>query len=264
MILVVAGTQDGRQLAESLAAAGVKVLVSVTSAYGGQLATNSLYQVREGLLDAAGFHELFVNNSVRGVIDASHPYAANVSATLIAVCRECSIPYLRYERQAASLPEYENMRVADTAQTAAQLAVSLGKTILLTTGSRTMACYKAAADQAGARLIVRILPEPQVLREALDLGILPRDIIAMQGPFSLETNEALIKQFGANVLVTKNSGTIGGTDAKFQAAINQRIWLVVIDKPSIDYQQVVSDISLVLNWVKEVLSHGVYCKADGN
>lgn len=264
MILVVAGTQDGRQLAETLAASGVKVMVSVASTYGRQLAANNLYQVREGNLDANGFHALFSSQGVRGVIDASHPYAANVSATLIAVCRECSIPYLRYERQAASLPSYENMRVADTAQTAAQLAVSLGKTILLTTGSRTMACYKAAADQVGARLIVRILPEPQVLQEALDLGILPRDIIAMQGPFSLETNEALIKQFGADVLVTKNSGRIGGTDVKFQAAVNQHIWLVVIDKPSIDYGSVVNDIPAAMIWLKEAFPHGVYGKTDGN
>ena len=254
MILVVAGTQDGRLLAEALAASGLQVMVSVASSYGGELAANSLYQVREGNLDAKGFVELFTNQGVRGVIDASHPYAVNVSSTLLAVCRERSVPYLRYERQAELLPKYDKLRVANTVEEAAALAVSLGKVIFLTTGSRTMAYYKRAADQADARLVVRILPEPQVLQEALALGILPRDIVAMQGPFTVETNEALIKQFSADVLVTKNSGKIGGTDAKFQAAIRQNIWLVVIEKPSLDYGKMVSSTTEALKWAKEALS----------
>jgi precorrin-6A/cobalt-precorrin-6A reductase len=253
LILVVAGTQDGRILAETLADSGIQVTVSVASSYGRQLANNSRYQVREGSLDGDGFIALFSRLGVRGVIDASHPYAANVSATLIAACRERSIPYLRYERSQAALPVYEKLRVVENAQTAATVAAGLGKVVFLTTGSRTLACYKQAADQVEARLIVRVLPEPQVLQEALALGILPRDIVAMQGPFSVETNEALIRQFGADVLVTKNSGKIGGTDAKFQAAIRQNIWLVVIDKPALDYGTIVSNAAEALNWTKEVL-----------
>lgn len=264
MILVIAGTQDGRQLAETLAAAGVQLMVSVASSYGGQLAASSLYQVREGRLDAEGFRKLFAGQKVCGVIDASHPYAANVSATLISVCGECAIPYLRYERQVEPMPAYEKLRVVHSAQDAAVLAAALGKVIFLTTGSRTMACYKAAADQAAARLIVRILPEPAVLQEALALGLLPRDIVAMQGPFTVETNEALIRQFGADVLVTKNSGKIGGTGAKFQAAISQNIWLVVIDKPALEYGTISSNAEDVLNWIQEVFKDGVYRKAHGN
>lgn len=265
MILVVAGTRDGRLLAKDLAACGLPVMVSVTSSYGGELAASSLYQVREGILDVNGFMELFATAGVRGVIDASHPYATGVSANLIAACRDCSVPYLRYERQAEPLPVYNKLRTAKTAQEAATLAAALGKVILLTTGSRTLACYKAAADQAGARLVVRILPEPDVLQEALALGILTRDIIGMQGPFAVETNEALIKQFGVDVLVTKNSGKIGGTDAKFQAAIRQNIWLVVIEKPALEYGATVSNTAEVLKWTKEVVYHnGLYCTTDGN
>lgn len=253
MILVVAGTQDGRALAAALAAAGAPVIVSVTSAYGRQLAANRLYQVREGILDAAGFRELFSERRIRGVIDASHPYAANVSATLLAVCREAAVPYLRYERPQAPLPAYEKLRLAETAEAAAALAASLGKVIMLTTGSHTLACYKTAADQAGARLIARILPEPGVLAQVLALGILPRDIVAMQGPFSVETNVALIGQFGADVLVTKNSGSVGGADAKFQAAMQKNIWLVVIDKPALAYGSAVHDRAAAITWAKEVL-----------
>ena len=240
-------------MAEALAAAGAPVLVSVASAYGRQLADSRLYQVREGLLDAEGFRALFRSQGICGVIDASHPYAAGVSATLLAVCREAAIPYLRYERPAEPLPSYEKLRLADTAAAAAELAVSLGKVIMLTTGSHTLACYKAAADQAGVRLIARILPEPGVLAEALALGILPKDIIAMQGPFSVETNIALINQFGADVVVTKNSGRIGGADAKFQAAVQTNSWLVVIDKPALAYGGAVGDIEPAVAWAKEVL-----------
>jgi len=57
----------------------------------------------------------------------------------------------------------------------------------------------------------------------------------MQGPFSRELNRSMYEKYHADVIVTKNSGTIGGTDEKFQAAEDLGLPVVVIDRPVLDY-----------------------------
>ena len=63
------------------------------------------------------------------------------------------------------------------------------------------------------------------------LGIPRRNVIAMQGPFSRELNEALIRQYQIAYLATKDGGTAGGFPEKAQAARNTGVKLIVIRRP---------------------------------
>ncbi|MDF2635993.1 MAG: precorrin-6x reductase, partial [Pelosinus sp.] len=98
----------------------------------------------------------------------------------------------------------------------------------------------------------RVLPEPSVLVECLDLGFKPQDIVAMQGPFSHNLNVALFQEYRAEVIVTKNSGQIGGSDMKITAAMSLNLPLVIIDRPMIQYHNVVYDTDDVINFIGEV------------
>jgi precorrin-6A/cobalt-precorrin-6A reductase len=254
MILVVAGTRDGREIAAELADRGYPVLVSVVSDYGRQLIEQDNLPVNACPLDEGGFAELIGRRGIKAVVDVSHPYATEVSANVRVACETSGIPCLRYERPAAALPRYERLHVVPDAEAAAKCAATLGRVVFLTTGSRTLSSFKNEPLLADHRLIVRVLPEPQVIAGCLALGFTPGEIVAVKGPFSHEFNVALFKEYDSDVIVTKNSGLTGGADSKFSAAIELGLALIVIDRPKAGAGTCVGTREAVVKFVEEVLA----------
>ncbi|WP_371368793.1 Cobalt-precorrin-6A reductase [Sporomusa rhizae] len=236
MILVLAGTLDGRELAVRLAKTGFQVMVSVISEYGRSLAEVPGISVHIGQLAAEGMKELITANGIKTVVDASHPYAVNVSANAMAACENSGIPYIRYERAEVGLPDYEQLYMVSDASEAARLAARMGKVVFLTTGSRTLKIFKNEPQLADCRLVARVLPQADVITECIGLGFNPGDIVAIKGPFSHELNVALFKEYGTQVVITKNSGTVGGADTKISAAMELGLPLIVIGRPAMNYK----------------------------
>lgn len=256
MILVLAGTLDGRKLAMRLAELGQKVMVSVISEYGRLLADLPGISVHTGQLALEEMKNLLVSQGITVVVDASHPYAVNGSLNAMAACETTGIPYIRYERSEVCIPEYEKIYMADDAAEAAKLAASLGKVIFLTTGSRSLKIFKGEPLLADCRLIARVLPQPDVINECIGLGFDPGDIIAIKGPFSQQLNVALFREYGAEVVITKNSGTIGGADTKIAAAIELKLPIIVIGRPEIAYRNLCQTQAEVIHAVKTVGDKG--------
>jgi len=252
MIFVAAGTQDGREIVECLLAAGHRVLASVVSEYGKLLlAAKPGLRINEKPLDLAALRECLQLHEVTAFVDASHPYAVNVSKNAMAACTELAIPYIRYERSQTALPEYAALYRVPDYKAAAQLAASLGKTIFLTTGSRNLALLKKDPACAACRLIARVLPDPAVIEECRQMGFMPKDIIAMQGPFSQALNEELYKKYEADVVLTKNSGKIGGTDSKLAAAMKLGLPIVMIERPALDYPEMTAAYAEILAFAEK-------------
>ncbi len=251
MILVLAGTLDGRELAATLAKSGYQVMVSVISNYGRSLAELPGICVHTGQLTLDGMRELITAKDIKAVVDASHPYAVNVSANAMAACEACGIGYIRFERPAVCVPDCEQLYMAEDAAQAAKMAADLGKVIFLTTGSRTLKIFKTEPLLAGCRLIARVLPQPDVITECIDLGFSPGDIVAIQGPFSHKLNMALFKEYGTEVVITKNSGTIGGADTKISAAMELQLPIIVIGRPAIEYKNLCQTQEEVLGMLLE-------------
>lgn len=253
MIFVLAGTRDGREIAAALADAAYPVIASVVSGYGRELVemTRSTLEINDEPLNKDAMLALFQARRIRLVIDASHPYAVNVSQTAVTVCQSLGIAYLRYERPTAPLPPYDKLTVVPDYQAAVDATAMLGQTVFLTTGSRQLAVFKTAASLQNHRLIARVLPEAEVIAECRALGFLPRDIVAMQGPFSHALNIAIFREYQAEVVVTKNSGQVGGTDTKISAAMELGLSLVVIDRPNLSYGQCVHDLTGIMTYVEE-------------
>jgi precorrin-6A/cobalt-precorrin-6A reductase len=111
------------------------------------------------------------------------------------------------------------------------MAFAEATAVLLTTGSRNLAPYVEAARGTGIPLVVRVLDFPESL-EACRLAGIPEDrIITGRGPFSLEENLAVIRRFGIGVIVTKDSGRVGGVEAKIDAARLTHCKVIVIRRP---------------------------------
>ena len=228
-IVIFGGTSEGRELAETAQRSQVPVLVSVVSEYGESLLTESKWVgVHQGALDADGMKELLKKENPPFVLDATHPYAKVVTAQVRAVCEELDLPCYRVLREEETL-EDGMYRVASTQEASDFLEKQTGN-ILLTTGSRELHVF-AEKETLLPRLFARVLPDSKVLAQCEEMGINGSHLIAMQGPFSVEMNQALLHQTKAVWMVTKESGARGGFQEKWQASKQCGVKFLVINRP---------------------------------
>ena len=251
MIFVAAGTRDGRDLTQLLVKKGYEVTASVVSSYGEKLleACGKRLVINDEPLDEAGLIRYIKAHDIRLFVDASHPYAVNVSQNAMAATEKLGIPYIRYERDITEFP-YEKLHIVHSYDAASEVAARLGKNVFLTTGSRNLQKFVGAPALKEATIFARILPTAKVLIDCEAMGLTPRQLIAMQGPFSKELNLAFFKESKADVVITKNSGTIGGTDTKLMAAKELGLPVVIIDRPKIAYKNLAHTYEEVLRFIK--------------
>lgn len=251
MIFVAAGTRDGRDLTQLLVKKGYEVTASVVSSYGEKLleACGKRLVINDEPLDEAGLIRYIKAHDIRFFVDASHPYAVNVSQNAMAATEKLGIPYIRYERDITEFP-YEKLHIVHSYEEASEVAARLGKNVFLTTGSRNLQKFVGAPALKEATIFARILPTAKVLIDCEAMGLTPRQLIAMQGPFSKELNLAFFKESKADVVITKNSGTIGGTDTKLMAAKELGLPVVIIDRPKIAYKNLAHTYEEVLRFIK--------------
>ena len=162
---------------------------------------------------------------------------------------ELNIPYIRYEREVTPIPAYEKLHLVKTYEEASDLAMQLGENIFLTTGSNRLDLFANDSKKYNKHIIARVLPAIASLQICENCGISPKDIVAVQGPFSESLNIALYEKYNADVVVMKNSGTLGGTETKLTAAIKLGLEIVIIDRPRIDYKNLTHDYDCVGTFV---------------
>ena len=250
-IFLIAGTEDGRKLATFLHERGLDVTASVVSDYGRKLLeTCAGIKINDKPLNRDELEKFLRTGNFSVLVDASHPYAKNISTNAIDATRAAQIAYVRYERAEISFA-YEKIFHVDSYEAAAVKAAQLGKNIFLTTGSRSLKIFVESPALKDCNLTARILPTAEVLTQCEVLGLTPKQIVAMQGPFSVELNAELFRHANADVIVTKNSGQIGGADTKLQAAESLGLPVVMINRPKIFYPNVAETFDAVLNFCRE-------------
>lgn len=223
-VLLFGGTGEGRALAEWMLARGLDATVCVATEYGETLLPEGV-KVHVGRLDAGEMAALMADGYTL-VIDATHPYAVEVTKNIRAASERTGLPYLRLLRQSDGedlCHKAENMAVA------AEMLERLPGNVLLTTGSKELDHF--ARPGLRERCFPRVLPMADSLERCLALGFPPRNIICMQGPFTREMNMATLHQFHIDTLVTKDTGGYGGFRAKAEAAKEAGCVLLVVERP---------------------------------
>ena len=246
-IFIAAGTRDGRELAFFLLEKNFDVVISVTSEYGRKILQENLpadVEINSRPLPPDELEKFLLDRDIKIFVDASHPFAENISTHAIDICKKNSINYIRYERPAVYS---ENViHVADYFSAAVEAKKFTN--IFLTTGSKTLQIF---VDELKDRnIIARVLPTPDVIQKCLDLGLQPKNIVAMQGKFTKDLNRALFENYSADVVITKESGEIGGVDTKIDAANELGIPVIMIDRPKIDYPTIASSFDEVLKIIE--------------
>ena len=225
-LLIFAGTYEGRLLAEALAGAGIEADVCTATAYGAEkLVGLDTIRLHTGRMTVKDIEAFIRRNSFDTVIDATHPYAREVTENIKKASKKTGINYIRLLRKENT---YENV-VADTKAAVEALKSTKGN-VLVTTGSKELHLYTALTDYR-KRLYIRVLPAPEVISRCHELGFPTDHIIAMQGPFSKDMNLAMLNMYKCHTLVTKNTGEAGGLDEKFAAAAEAEAEVILIDRP---------------------------------
>ncbi|AET70003.1 precorrin-6x reductase [Desulfosporosinus orientis DSM 765] len=193
------------------------------------------------------------------IIDASPPSSSLKFAPLRNWCEQRNIPYLRLERPETIIPDnpliYPVVNWEDALLQLEQRVCTLSQekgrliTIFVTTGSHQLETIVQSSFARLARLVIRVLPEGRLVQKCQDMGISPRDIVAMQGQFSKEVNRVLFKFYGADILFTRDSGLAGGTDTKISAALELGLEIVLIKRNTICQGLTVNSVKELLDWV---------------
>lgn len=236
MIFFMAGTSDARELGLAIQESGYPVLASVVTAHAARVLEDAGLRVRHGRLDAVEMERILGDVSARMVVDASHPFAEEAHRTAMAAAASRGIPYIRYERTSTDFDAVGGVTQVGDYEQAARLAAQKKGSIMLTTGSKTLRVFtERLLGSPGIRLVARMLPRADNMDKCAELGLPQQDIIAMQGPFSRELNEALYRHYGTTLMITKESGGRGAVDEKVEAALSMGIEVIVITRPSLDF-----------------------------
>ena len=227
-VIVFAGTTEGYEISRFLSENQLPVLACVATEYGSKsLQENSCLHVQAGRLDEQQMRDLFFREKPELVLDATHPYAAEVTQNIRKACEKTGVSYTRILRTGS---EQQNAVYVRDAKEAAEYLEGTEGNVLLTTGSKELAVFTSVTDY-NKRLFARVLSLPSVIESCQALGFEGRNLIAMQGPFSKELNQAMLEQYQGKYLVTKDSGKAGGFLEKIQAAEALGVTAVIIGRP---------------------------------
>lgn len=236
-VLILGGTAEAAALARALDGQA-----EVISSLAGRAGVPDLPgRVRVGGFGGAeGLAAYLKAESIGRVIDATHPFAARISAHAEAACRAAGVPRLVLERPRwLRLPE-DRWHVVDSVAEAAAELPRLGRRAFITVGAGEAAGF---ASVRGVWLLVRLLKD-----EALPLA--DYKVVTGRPPFAEADEVALMRAYGVDVLVTKESGgeaTIG----KIAAARTLGLPVLMIRRPPPPPGQAVDSVAAAVAWLRE-------------
>lgn len=251
---LIGGTTESAELAKAIASLRLPCTVTVTTA-----AAEALYpkmptiRVWVGRLDASQLQQFLQEQRIAAVLDASHPYAVEISRMAIKAATDQKIPYLRFERLTIDTQTNTSPVIfLDSFKTLLAGDYLYQQRVLLTVGYKALPLFFSWQDRS--TLFARILSSVTSLEAAIAAGFTSDRIIALRPPVTAELEKALWRHWDISLVVTKASGVAGGEDIKRTVAAELNIPLVVIARPTVDYPQQTSDLSVALEFCRRYLT----------
>lgn len=271
-IWLIGGTSESAQLAAALSVQSIPYVVTVTTESAKRLYTR-MTPVWVGKLTPESMLAFLDSWGVRGILDASHPFAIAISHQAIAAASAQSLPYLRYERAACpneildeSSEESSNessdncsndilrpsIISVDSIDSLLSSDILSRQRVLFTIGYRHLSKFSYLRPKS--QLFARVLPSPEALSGARAAGFSPSEIVALRPPVSEALEAALWQQWQITRVVAKASGQPGGEAAKRQVAASLGISLVLIQRPAVSYPSQTNAISRAVEFCLKTLS----------
>lgn len=237
-VLVLAGTSEARKLCESLADRdGVEAIASLAGRTREPMALPVETRVG-GFGGAQGLAQYLRDARIDMVIDATHPFAVQISANAVAACQAARKLRLSFGRDPWVARAGDVWSEAATLEAAAQALGTERKRVFLSHGRMGIAAFKARPEHA---YVMRAVDAP----EANDL---PPDckVILGRGPFRYDDELRLLADEGIAIIVAKNGG---GPGAKIDAARALKIPVLMLKPPAPPAGDRVTSLEEALDWI---------------
>ncbi len=238
-LLILGGTSEASALARAVAARGIDAVIS----YAGRVERPRDLPVPRrvgGFGGVAGLADYLRANAITHVVDATHPFAAQMSRNAVEACVLTGVPLVALTRPAWTPGPGDNWReVPDIASSVTALDVP-PRRVMLAIGRMHLAAFAAQPQHA---YLLRLVDPPETPPP------LPRHaIIVSRGPFTVEGDTALLREYGIELLVAKNAGG-SGARAKLEAARALGLPVIMIARPPLPERQEVTTPEAVLDWL---------------
>lgn len=211
-LLIFGGTTEGRLLAEYCSEKNIDCDVSVATDYGASLLPDGVNRFC-GRLDTLQMIELMTKKLYSAVVDATHPYAADVSVNIRNACEVANVPYYRLIRDSSKLWG----ETAETIEEMIHILNGCDDMILCSLGRKALPLLTNVRNYR-ERFWLRLLPSEDIMEYCRNLGYDEKKIICKKGPFTARLNTEHIQISHAKILLTKESGAAGGYPEKAEAA----------------------------------------------
>jgi precorrin-6A/cobalt-precorrin-6A reductase len=236
--LILGGTNDANLLAAEIARAGVDAIYS----YGGRTrapAGQPLPTRTGGFGGVSGLADYIRQEGITHVVDATHPFAAEMSGNAVAACTETRTPLVALERAPwVKVPGDQWNEVADLAAAVAALPERAAR-VFLAIGRQHIAPF---AEKPQHAYTLRFVDPPE--------GALPfeADVIVSRGPFTLDGELEMLRSRGISWIVARNSGG-DGARAKIDAGRALGLPVIMIARPQLPERLRVENVAEVLVWL---------------
>ncbi|MFG1464085.1 cobalt-precorrin-6A reductase [Xanthobacter sp. DSM 24535] len=239
-ILILGGTQDARQLAARLAdRPDLSVLLSLAGRT--EHPAPQPVPVRSGGFGGAeGLADFLRTHGTCAVIDATHPYAANISRNAASACAATGVPLLALGRPAWEAQEGDRWREVPDVAAAVDALGAAPRRVFLALGRNEVRAFEAAPQHAYVVRSVDSITPP--------LAVPTAEYILARGPFTEADDRTLLAARSIDIIVAKNSGGTA-TYGKIAAARALGIEVVMLRRPPLPDVARVSDADAAVAWL---------------
>ena len=237
--LVLAGTSNARALCDALAEYKIDAIASLAGETRSPRALGIQTRIG-GFGGAAGLAKYITENNIKWVVDATHPFAVQMSNTNTQVCTTLGVPTISLQRPAWTPIPADDWHFINDISELPDL-IPTGANVFLGTGRKTLAEYHVLA---GRRLLCRVIDAP--------VGDFPFAGGAFQvgrPPFSVEEEIALFQKESIDWIVVKNAGGSGGF-SKLVAARQMGIPVAMINRQTQQNCEMMTEVSDVMKWIQ--------------
>ena len=245
-VWLIGGTSESKQIAKSLSDWGYPWLATVTTPLAIRLYMGLPGRVEVTQLNSITIDRFLNSHAIQGIVDASHPFAVDISCLAMQAATKHAIPYLRYERPAVPLKP-STVLLPDFASLLQPQNLDRQR-VLLTTGVKTLGLFRNWHQRS--QLWARILPHDRSQQQALAAGFPATRLIPQQLPLLREQEMQLWRSLSLTKVVTKEAGEAGGFAVKQDLAEGLGIELIAIARPPMQYPRSVDAIAGVLSFCR--------------
>jgi precorrin-6A/cobalt-precorrin-6A reductase len=238
-LLILGGSTEASALAKALADAEI----SATLSYAGRVSNPRSQPIPHrvgGFGGTAGLEAFLRDNDITFVVDATHPFAAQMSHHAVAACRKAKVPLLALTRPPWQPQPGDDWRSTADITGAVEALHGPACRVMLAIGRLHLASF---SDQPQHHYLLRLVDPP-----ATPLPLPNHTVVVSRGPFTLAGDTALMRELRIEKVVTKNSGGSAAV-AKLHAARELGIPVVMIERPALPARRQVDSVAEVFHWL---------------